>query len=234
MTEATRQQDYGARPAAWAPARPRIHLLALLAAWLLSAAALLIAAWIIPGASTRNFGGALVAALVIALLNGLLPPLVAALRLPFTLLTGFLLVLVLDALMLLAADNLTNGDISVDSFWSALGVGLAAAAIGVALDVIAGSNDDDTYTFREIQRIARAITGRVTTDAPGIVFLRRRPAPGCGRRTALCPRPLAHRRHSQTCRVETDLSQTGASQAGILLGSNEDIPAFWWRRKPRR
>src|SRR6266576_5050757 len=91
MTEATRQPDYGARPAAWAPARPRIHPLALLVAWLLSAAALLIAAWIVPGASTRNFGGALVAALVIALLNGLLPPLGAALRLPFTLLTGFLL-----------------------------------------------------------------------------------------------------------------------------------------------
>jgi hypothetical protein len=32
---------------------------------------------------------------------------------------------------------------------------------------------------------------------------------------------------------ETDLSsQTGASQAGILLGSNEDIPAFRWIDKP--
>src|SRR5581483_9938290 len=31
---------------------------------------------------------------------------------------------------------------------------------------------------------------------------------------------------------ETDLSsQTGASQAGILLGSNDDIPAFRWVEK---
>src|SRR5262249_59313864 len=31
---------------------------------------------------------------------------------------------------------------------------------------------------------------------------------------------------------ETDLSsQTGASQAGILLGSNDDIPAFRWIEK---
>ena len=31
---------------------------------------------------------------------------------------------------------------------------------------------------------------------------------------------------------EPDLSsQTGASQAGILLGSNEDIPAFRWVEK---
>ena len=34
--------------------------------------------------------------------------------------------------------------------------------------------------------------------------------------------------------METDLSsQTGASQAGILLGSNEDIPAFRWVEKER-
>ena len=31
---------------------------------------------------------------------------------------------------------------------------------------------------------------------------------------------------------ETDLSsQTGASQAGLLLGSNDDIPAFRWVEK---
>src|SRR4051812_6907293 len=83
-------------------ARPRIHPVRLLVAWLLSAAALLVAAWIVPGASTSHFGGALVAALVIALLNAVLPPLVAALRLPLMLLTGFLLILVVDALMLLA------------------------------------------------------------------------------------------------------------------------------------
>ena len=34
---------------------------------------------------------------------------------------------------------------------------------------------------------------------------------------------------------ETDLSsQTGASQAGILLGSNDDIPAFRWVEKETR
>src|SRR4051812_35024543 len=142
----SRTDSYGQQPA-WTPARPRFHPLAFLITWVLSAAALLLAAWIVPGASTSNFRGALVAALVIAILNALLPPLVAALHLPLMLLVGFVLVLVVDALTLLAADNLTNGDISVDSFWSALGVALVAAAIGVVLDVIAGSNDDDTYTF---------------------------------------------------------------------------------------
>ena len=77
------------------------------------------------------------------------------------LLVGFVLVLVLDALMLLAADSITDGDLSVDSFWSALLVALVASAVGVALDVILGTNDDDTYTFRVTQRIARRSGERV-------------------------------------------------------------------------
>jgi uncharacterized membrane protein YvlD (DUF360 family) len=210
----------------------------LLGAWLLSAGALLIAAWIVPGASTRNFWGALAAALVIAILNALLPPLVAALRLPLMLLVGFVLVLVVDALMLLAADNLTNGDLSVDSFWSALGVAVVAAGVGVVLNVIAGSNDDDTYTFRVIQRIAKRRDGRLTTDAPGIVFLEidglALPVLQRAMRDGSAPnlaRWLSDGSH-KLAEWETDLSsQTGASQAGILLGSNEDIPAFRWVEK---
>src|SRR3954468_20367191 len=233
----TRTADYGER-VAWAPARPRIHPVQLLVGWLLSGAGVLAAAWIVPGASTSNFGAALVAALVIAILNALLPPLVAALRLPLMLLTGFLLILVVDALMLLAADRITNGDLAVDSFWSALGVALAAAAVGVILDVVGGSNDDDTYTFRVIKRIARRGGKPVHTDAPGIVFLeidglalsvlqramRDGNAPNMARWLTDGSHALAE--------WETDLSsQTGASQAGILLGSNEDIPAFRWVEK---
>src|SRR3954454_7765529 len=233
----TRTADYGER-VAWAPARPRIHPVQLLVAWLLSAAALLVAAWIVPGASTSNFGGALVAALVIAILNALLPPLVAALRLPLMLLTGFLLILVVDALMLLAADRITNGDLAVDSFWSALGVALAAAAVGVILDVVGGSNDDDTYTFRVIKRIARRGGKPVRTDAPGIVFLEidglALPVLQRAMRDGSAPnlaRWLADGSHA-LAEWETDLSsQTGASQAGILLGSNDDIPAFRWVEK---
>jgi uncharacterized membrane protein YvlD (DUF360 family) len=237
VTTGKTRSQFGERPV-WAPSRPRIHPVALLGAWLLSAGALLVAAWIVPGASTRNFWGALAAALVIAILNALLPPLIAALRLPLTLLVGFVLVLVADALMLLVADNVTDGDLSVDSFWSALGVAVVAAALGVVLSVIAGSNDDDTYTFRVIQRIAKRRDGRLTTDAPGIVFLEidglALPVLQRAMRDGSAPnlaRWLADGSH-KLAEWETDLSsQTGASQAGILLGSNEDIPAFRWVEK---
>jgi uncharacterized membrane protein YvlD (DUF360 family) len=237
MTSASGGGAYGERPA-WEVVRPRFHVFRLLVSWVLSALALLGAAWIVPGADVKNFASALAAAAVIAALNAILPPLFAALRLPFIALLGFLAVLVLDALMLLAADRITDGDLTVDSFWSALGVALAAAAIGVVLDVVLGTNDDDTYTFRVIQRIARRSGEREETDVPGIVFLeidglalpvlqraiRNGSAPTMGRW-------LEERSH-HLAEWETDLSsQTGASQAGILLGSNDDIPAFRWVEK---
>src|SRR5262245_49466874 len=152
----------GAEPV-WRPARPKFRLPAVI----LAAAALLVAAGIVPGAHVNNFWSALVAVAVIAVLNALLPPLVAALRLPLMLVLGLLIILVLDALMLLAADRITDGDLALDSFWAALGVALVASAVGVVLDVIFGTNDDDTYTYRVVQRIARRSGDQTITDAPG-------------------------------------------------------------------
>src|SRR5689334_8098166 len=166
MTEAP---THGAMPD-WKPGRPRLRPLALVVTWLVSAVALLLAARIVPGASVTDWWATFVAALAIAALNAILPPLVAALRLPFMLLVGFLLVLVLDALMLLAASSLISG-LEIDDFWSALGVAIVAAAIGVAFDVLLGTDDDDAYSLRVVQRIARRSGGRTVTDEPGIVFL---------------------------------------------------------------
>jgi uncharacterized membrane protein YvlD (DUF360 family) len=237
MASATTVADYGQTPT-WSPTRPRLRPFRLLLAWVVSAAALLAAAWIVPGAAVHGFAGALAAAAVIAIMNAVLPPIVAALRLPLMLLVGLVLVLVLDAVMLIVADDITNGALSVDSFWSALGVALAASAVGVVIDVVLGTNDDDAYTFRVIQRIARRSGGRMVTDAPGIVFLE---IDGLGlpvlqraMRDGNVP-TLARWIGDGTHRLakwETDLSsQTGASQAGILLGSNDDIPAFRWVEK---
>jgi uncharacterized membrane protein YvlD (DUF360 family) len=233
----TTHQGHGQIPT-WTPERPKVRPLRLLIAWVASAAALFAAAWIVPGATVNNFWGALGATAAIAVLNAILPPIVAALRLPFMLLVGLVLVLVLDAVILLAADRITGGDLSVDSFWSALGVAFVASAVGVAVDVVLGTNDDDTYTFRVIQRIARRTGGRTITDAPGIVFLEidglALPVLQRAMRDGNAPtmaRWLAEGSH-RLVEWETDLSsQTGASQAGILIGSNDDIPAFRWVEK---
>ncbi|MGH8732744.1 MAG: APC family permease, partial [Burkholderiales bacterium] len=82
-----------AEPLTWHPERPRIRPARLVVAWLIAALALLAATYIVPGAEVEGFWGALLVALVVAVLNATLPPFIAALRLPFTLALGFLLVL---------------------------------------------------------------------------------------------------------------------------------------------
>src|SRR5439155_3409800 len=164
------RESFGTTPT-WSPARPRLGPAKIVSAWLVVTLALLVAAWIVPGAHVTDFWGTLAAAAVIGILNAVLPPVVAALRLPLTLLFGFVLVLLLDALMLLAADSITNGSLTLDSFWAALAVALLASAVGVVLDVLFGTNDDETYAFRVIQRIARRSGEQTLTNAAGIVFL---------------------------------------------------------------
>jgi uncharacterized membrane protein YvlD (DUF360 family) len=228
---------YGERPT-WSPERPRVRPLRLIASWLVSGVALLVAAFLVPHVSVTGLGGAIVAAALIAVLNALLPPIVAALRLPFTLVIGFLLVLVLDALMLDLASRIAPGAIQVDSFWWALLTALIASAVTIVLDVVLGTNDDDTYTFRVVQRIARRSGDQIRTDVPGIVFLEidglALPVLKRAMRDGNAPvmaRMVAEGSH-RLVEWETDFSsQTGASQAGILLGSNEGIPAFRWVEK---
>jgi uncharacterized membrane protein YvlD (DUF360 family) len=210
----------------------------MLLSWLVSATSLLVAAAIVPGVSIEGFFGAVLVALVIAVLNALLPPVVAALRLPFMLVAGFLIVLVLDALMLVAADAITDQAIKVSSFGWALVTALVAAAVTIALEVLFGMNDDDRYTLRVIQRVARRQGAVTKSDAPGILFLEidglALPVLRRAMRDGNAPtmaRWLAEGDYELT-QWETDLSsQTGASQAGILLGSNENIPAFRWVEK---
>jgi uncharacterized membrane protein YvlD (DUF360 family) len=220
---------------AWEPERPRFKPLRLLLSWALTALSLWIAAKILPGVDIVGTGGALAVAAVVSVLNALLPPLLAALRLPYMLALGFVLVLILNAVVLQLASDLLENTFAVDNFGWALLAALVVAAVSVVLEVMFGTNDDDTYTLRVVQRIARRQGGAIRTEVPGIIFLEidglalpvLRRAMRDGNATNMA-RWLAEGTHGLT-EWETDLSsQTGASQAGILLGSNDDIPAFRW------
>jgi uncharacterized membrane protein YvlD (DUF360 family) len=229
--------EYG-QAVTWHPERPRFKPLRLLLSLVLTAAALWIAAAILPGVDIENPWGALGVAVVVAALNAVLPPMLAALRLPFMLALGFILVLALNAVVLKLASDVLEETFSVDSFGWALLAALLVAAISVLLEVVFGTNDDDTYTLRVVQRIARRQGGGQRTDVPGIVFLEidglALPVLRRAMRDGNAPtmaRWLADDTHRMV-EWEPDLSsQTGASQAGILLGSNEDIPAFRWVEK---
>ncbi len=222
----------------WRPQRPRLEPFALLLAWAVASVSLLVAAAVVPGVSIPSAEGAVITAALIAILNAVFPPVLAALRLPFTLVTGFISVLVLDAVMLKAASDLRSQAIHVNSFTAALFTALVAAAAAVVLSVLLGTNHDDTHTIRIVQRVARRQGEVSRTDAPGLIFLEidglALPVLQRAMRDGNAPE-LARWLEEGTHRLvewETDFSsQTGASQAGILLGSNDDIPAFRWVEK---
>jgi uncharacterized membrane protein YvlD (DUF360 family) len=71
----------------------RLKIGRLLVAWLVGAASVYVAAGLVPGFRLDRPGSALVVAAAVAALNAVLPPLLAALRLPYTFVLGFLLVL---------------------------------------------------------------------------------------------------------------------------------------------
>src|SRR5690554_2228830 len=91
----------------------------LILVWILNAVALLIVAYILPGISVASFGSALIAALVLGLLNTLVKPVLVFLTLPITIITLGLFLLVLNALVFWFVGSILSG-FKVEGFWWAL------------------------------------------------------------------------------------------------------------------
>lgn len=85
----------------------------------LTAVAVLVIAHFLPGVSVVNFTSAVIVAVVLALLRVTIKPLLIILTLPVTILTLGLFLLVINALIILLADNLIDG-FHVTGFWIAL------------------------------------------------------------------------------------------------------------------
>lgn len=105
----------------------------LIAKWLLNATALLALAHLYSGVAVQSFGQALLAALVIGLLNALLRPLLILLTLPVTILTMGLFLFVINALMFWAASSLLDG-FAVSGFGAALVGSLLYSLMGIVIN----------------------------------------------------------------------------------------------------
>jgi len=90
----------------------------LLLRWLLNALALIAVANIVPGIHVDTFYHALIAALILGLVNALVRPILILLTLPVTILTLGVFVLVINALMILLVSTIVQG-FTVTSFSSA-------------------------------------------------------------------------------------------------------------------
>ena len=105
----------------------------LLLNWLLSAISLLIVAHVVPGFRLHGFLAALIAALVIGLVNATLGVLLKIITFPLAFLTLGLFWLVINALMLLFASALLSPAFVVAGFWPAFWGAIVLALVNMVL-----------------------------------------------------------------------------------------------------
>ena len=103
--------------------------------WFINAVSLLGVAYLMPSIQVSSFFAALVAALVLGLINTLVRPILVLLTLPVTVLTLGLFLFVLNALMFWSASGLLVG-FHVTGFAAALIGSLLYSALGVVIDSV--------------------------------------------------------------------------------------------------
>jgi putative membrane protein len=108
-------------------------MMKILVKWLLSAAALLAVANLYGGVMVSSFGAAMVAALVMGLLNAVVRPILVILTLPLTLVTLGLFLFVINAAMFWSAAAVLDG-FQVQGFGAALIGSLIYTLLGLVIE----------------------------------------------------------------------------------------------------
>jgi len=107
--------------------------------WVLTAFALWLTATLFPSLITiRGVGAALLAAVVLGLVNAVVRPIVILLTFPFTLVTLGLFLFVINAAMFGLAAWLTGGRFAVHGLWGALAGSLIVSVISLVLTWLVG------------------------------------------------------------------------------------------------
>jgi len=91
-------------------------MIQLLLLWLINAVALIAVAYLMPGVSVASFTTALIAALVLDLINAVIRPVLVLLTLPVTIITLGLFIFVLNGLLFWFVGSFIQGFV-VAGFW---------------------------------------------------------------------------------------------------------------------
>jgi len=127
----------------------------LLLHWILSALSLLIVAHIVPGFEVQGFGAALLASLVIGLINSTLGLLLKILTFPLTIITFGLFLFVINALMLRFAALVVPG-LAVHGFFPAFLGAIVLALVHMALRSLVPNWPGDSYDLCSEECSSRA------------------------------------------------------------------------------
>jgi len=196
-----------------------------------------IVARIIPGVNINNIVEALIVTIVVAGLNSIILPILNKFALPLTVATLGIGSLVLNGILLWLLSNFIPG-FYIEGLLSSILFIFGIAIVTIIVSWLLAIDDDETYHRNVIKKQAQRSNFYKDTKTPGVIFLqidglafsvlRRAIQSGNVPNITKWIREGKYRLE----RWETDWqSQTGASQAGILMGSNKNIPAFRWYDK---
>jgi putative membrane protein len=110
-------------------------VLRLLVVWLINALALIAVAYLLPSVAVSSFGAALVAALVLGLVNAVVRPALILLTLPVTVLTLGLFIFVLNGLLFWAVGSWLEG-FAVAGFWAGVFGAILFSIVSWALSAL--------------------------------------------------------------------------------------------------
>ncbi|HBA45973.1 hypothetical protein A2W67_03250 [Candidatus Nomurabacteria bacterium RIFCSPLOWO2_02_40_28] len=105
--------------------------------WVVSALAILISAYVLPGVHVDGFLSALIVAVVLGVINVFLRPILIMFTLPLTVLTLGLFVLVINGILIMLAAYVVPG-FAVDGFLSAFLFGIVLAVVSAVLQSFKG------------------------------------------------------------------------------------------------
>lgn len=107
----------------------------ILIVWLINTVALLVLPYLMTSIRITGFWTALIAALVLGLVNALIRPILVVLTLPVTLLTLGLFIFVINGLLFWLVSRMVDG-FYVSGFWAAMGGALLYSIISWALSTL--------------------------------------------------------------------------------------------------
>jgi len=110
---------------------------------LVTAVAAIIVSYLLPGVSIDNSVTAIILAVVLALLNGFVKPILIVLTIPITILTLGLFLLVINIVIIKWASEIVRG-FSVKDWWSALLFSLLLSLVTALIESVIGANKKQT------------------------------------------------------------------------------------------
>jgi uncharacterized membrane protein YvlD (DUF360 family) len=210
-----------------------------LAVALTQTALLMLLAWLLAGFNLSGLRAAFVGAVVISLALAAIWPVIYSVSARFHPLLFPVLTFALTGLVVYLVGQAPILGLSIDSIWTGILISLVLTIGYVIIGAFFSLSDDRAYDWFVVRPLRRSYAATPKTSVPGVLFLEIDGLAEPILRQAIDQGDMPTLRRwltDGTHRLlgwEPDLSaQTSASQAGILLGDNTDIPAFRWYDKP--